>query len=60
MAFTLTDGCLSSSVRYRSRRDGSARNSSVTAGSTVQIVSTCWASVVNREVYLLNIRATSA
>lgn len=26
----------------------------------VQIVSTCWASVVNREVYLLNIRATSA
>jgi hypothetical protein len=60
IALILTEGCLNSSVRYRSRRDGRARNRRVTAGRIVQIVSTCWASVVKREVYLLNIKAIRA
>jgi hypothetical protein len=60
MAFTLTDGCLNSSVRYNSRREGSAKNRRVTAGRMVQIVSTCCASVVNREVCLFSISATNA
>lgn len=30
------------------------------AGRIVHTVSTCWASVVYREVYFLNIKATSA
>jgi hypothetical protein len=60
MAFTLTDGWLSSSVRYRSRSEGRAKNSSVIAGRIVQMVSTCCASVVKREESLLNIKAIKA
>jgi hypothetical protein len=41
IAFTLTDGCLNSSVRYSRRSDGRARKRRVTAGRIVQIVSTC-------------------
>jgi hypothetical protein len=44
---------LISSVRYNSRNDGIAKNTSVIAGRIVQIVSTCCASTVIREVNLL-------
>lgn len=60
MALTLTDGCLNSSVKYSKRSDGSAKNKSMSAGTIVHTVSTCCASVVNREEYLLSINATSA
>lgn len=56
----LTDGWFSSSVKYRRRSDGKAKNRRVIAGRIVQIVSTCWASVVNREVSLFSIRAVNA
>jgi len=46
------EGFASSSLRYRSRSDGRARNSRVIAGRTVHTVSTSCASMVNREVYL--------
>ena len=46
------DGLVSSSVRYRRRNEGNARNRRVIAGKIVQIVSTSWASIVNRDVNL--------
>ncbi len=49
----VTEGELISSVKYKSRNDGIARNTNVMAGRTVQIVSTCCASTVTREVNLL-------
>lgn len=54
------DGLASSSVRYRRRNEGRAKNSNVMAGRTVQMVSTSWASMVNREVYLLTRRVAEA
>lgn len=40
------DGSLTSSVRYRMRRDGSAIRIKIIAGKMVQIVSISWASVM--------------
>ena len=48
IAFRVTSGLLTSSIRYRSRREGRARNSRMIAGSTVQIISIIWASCVYR------------
>lgn len=45
IAFKVSLGFLTSSVRYRSRSDGRARNSRIIAGTIVQIVSICWASI---------------
>lgn len=45
MALRVRDGFLTSSVKYRSRSDGRARNSRIMAGTIVQIVSICWASI---------------
>lgn len=50
MAFTVSDGCLISSIKYRSRREGSAKNSRMIAGRIVQIVSISWASRMFRHV----------
>jgi hypothetical protein len=41
MAFNVNDGFLTSSVRYKSRNEGSARNTKIIAGTIVQIVSIC-------------------
>lgn len=43
MALRVTSGFLTSSIRYKIRREGSARNTSTTAGRTVHTVSTVWA-----------------
>jgi len=59
IALIVTDGALISSVRYNKRSDGMARNTNVTAGRTVQIVSICWASTVTRDVYLFVISIIS-
>ena len=56
----VSEGFANSSVRYRRRRDGSARNSRVIAGKTVQIVYTSCASIVNRDVYLFTSRVAEA
>ena len=46
MVLTVTAGWAISSVKYRRRREGSAKNTRTMAGRIVHIVSTCWASVV--------------
>lgn len=43
---TVSTGLLISSIMYRIRRDGRAIRMRITAGRTVQIVSTSWASIV--------------
>lgn len=53
IALIVTEGELISSVKYRSRNDGIAKNSNVIAGKIVQIVSICCASTVTRDVNLL-------
>lgn len=45
MALRVKDGFLTSSVKYKSRREGRARNRRMMAGMIVQIVSICWASI---------------
>lgn len=60
MVLIVRDGLANSSVRYRSRRDGRAKNRRVIAGRMVQIVSTSWASIVKRDVYLLTKRVAEA
>jgi len=45
IAFSVSDGFLTSSVRYKSRSDGSARKTRIIAGTIVQIVSICCASI---------------
>ena len=55
VALIVTDGELISSVKYSRRRDGIAKNINVIAGRTVHTVSICWASLVTRDVYLLDI-----
>lgn len=52
MALRVKLGFLTSSVRYRSRREGMARNRRMIAGIMVQIVSICWASIKYRLVNL--------
>lgn len=44
IALSVRDGFLASSVKYRSRNDGRARNSKIMAGKIVQTVSMYWAS----------------
>jgi len=56
----VSEGFDNSSVKYSNRRDGRARNSKVMAGRTVHTVSTSWASIVNRELYLFTSRVTVA
>jgi len=56
----VTDGELISSVRYKSRSEGIAKNIKITAGRTVQIVSICCASDLTREVYFLIINVSMA
>ena len=56
----MREGSVTSSIRYRSRREGSASVSRIIAGMIVQTVSTHWASEINRQVYLFNIRDRSA
>ena len=51
IAFRVMDGFLTSSVRYSSRRDGRARKIKMIAGTMVQIVSICCASIRYRLVY---------
>ena len=50
MVFNLSDGLGDSSIKYRSRRDGRAKNNRISAGRIVQIISISWASNVNRDV----------
>lgn len=45
MALRVRLGFLTSSVRYKRRREGMARNRRIIAGMMVQIVSICWASI---------------
>ena len=52
----MIDGFLTSSVKYNSRRDGSAKNTKIIAGTIVQIVSICCASIKYRLVRLFTIR----
>jgi hypothetical protein len=59
IALIVTEGELISSVKYNSRSEGIAKNSNVTAGRIVQIVSICCASTVTRDVNLLNINIIS-
>jgi hypothetical protein len=56
----VTEGEFISSVKYKSRNDGIARNIKITAGRTVQIVSICCASDLTREVNFLNINLSIA
>lgn len=44
MAFTVTPGSTISSVKYKSWREGSAKNSKINAGRIVHTASTAWAS----------------
>ncbi len=60
MAFSVNTGCLTSSVIYRIRSDGSASTSSVRAGRIVHTVSTVCASRTYRLMYLFIIIASSA
>lgn len=53
------DGVLISSVKYRRCRDGTAKNTRVTAGRIVHTVSICWASISVREVNLFSISIVS-
>lgn len=53
MAFNVTLGCLASSVKYRRRRDGKARNSKIKAGRIVQTTSISSVFDRNRVVCLL-------
>jgi hypothetical protein len=45
MAFKVIAGLLTSSVRYKRRRDGKAKKIRIIAGTIVQIVSICCASI---------------
>jgi hypothetical protein len=45
IAFRVKDGFLTSSVRYSNRSDGRARDTRIIAGTIVQIVSICCASI---------------
>lgn len=60
MVFTVMAGAEISSVRYKRRKEGSAKVTNTRAGRTVQIVSTMCASVVKRDVYRLLMRAMRA
>ena len=60
MAFSVRLGFIVSSIKYRSRRDGKAKNRRIIAGIMVQIVSICWASRIVRHVRVLIIMATIA
>lgn len=53
-------GFLISSVKYRRRSEGRARNSKIIAGRIVQMVSICWASIKYRLVNLFTITTYSA
>lgn len=55
MAFNVRLGFLTSSVKYKRRSDGIARNRRIIAGIMVQIVSICWASMRYRLVNLFSI-----
>lgn len=56
MAFNVTAGCLISSIRYRIRREGKAKNRRIIAGRMVQMVSTSWASEIFKQVIEFIIR----
>ena len=60
MALIVREGWLTSSIRYRSRRDGRARNRRVTAGRIVHTVSICCASRIVRQDSLFTRRLISA
>ena len=51
----VSDGVFNSSVRYSKCRDGTARNTRVTAGKIVHTVSICWASITIRDENLFSI-----
>jgi len=57
---TVNEGSVTSSIRYKSRREGRASVRRMIAGTIVQIVSTHCASVIVRVVYLFNIRENMA
>jgi hypothetical protein len=57
IALIVTDGELISSVRYSNRKEGKAKNSNRTAGSTVHTVSISCASENDRDVNLFVSRA---
>ena len=50
MVFRVSVGALTSSMRYKRRREGRARNRRVMAGRIVHTVSIAWASKVYRLV----------
>ena len=60
IAFKVILGFLISSVKYKRRSEGKARNSKIIAGRIVQIVSICWASIKYRLVNLFTIITYSA
>jgi len=60
MVFTVTTGWLTSSIKYKRRSEGRARNKRVNAGNTVQIVSISWASRIYRQENLFIRRAKDA
>ena len=54
------EGFLTSSMRYKRRRDGMARRTRMRAGRMVQMVSISWASRVLREENFLVSRLNTA
>jgi len=56
IALIVIRGDFTSSIRYRIRNEGRAKNTSVIAGRTVQIVSTVWAENLSEFRYLLFIK----
>ena len=57
---TVIAGFLTSSIKYKSRKEGKARQIRISAGRIVQIVSICWASSVLREENFLDRSASMA
>lgn len=51
----VSDGVFTSSVRYSKCRDGTAKNTRITAGRIVHTVSICWASISVRDENLFSI-----
>jgi len=60
MVFTVIEGCPTSSVIYKIRREGRARTKRIRAGRIVHTVSIVWASIMYRFTCLFAIRARSA
>lgn len=54
MVFTVREGFLTSSMRYKRRREGRARKTRMIAGRIVQMVSICWASRMLRDLNFLD------